>query len=89
MLKDILSKAQGVLVVIDKTREIYFIENVKVHIDVVLDLGSFVEIEVMQTPVAADKDKLLAQCKQYLALFGVSEADLVPHSYSDLLAQKS
>lgn len=89
MLKDILSKAQGVLVVIDKTREIYFIENVKVHIDVVLDLGSFVEIEVMQTPVAADKDKLLAQCKQYLELFGVSEADLVPHSYSDLLAQKS
>ena len=35
VLKDMLIKAQGVLVVIDKTREIYCIENVKFHIDVV------------------------------------------------------
>jgi adenylate cyclase, class 2 len=89
VLKDILVKAQGVLVVIDKIREIYFIENVKFHIDVVKGLGSFLEIEVMETNLATDKKELLAQCRQYLRLFSVSESELVPYSYSDLLLQKA
>ena len=89
MLKDILVKAQGVLVVIDKIREIYFIENAKFHIDVVKGLGSFLEIEVMETNLATDKKELLAQCRQYLRLFSVSESELVPYSYSDLLLQKA
>src|SRR3989339_2205697 len=42
-LKEILSKALGILVVVDKSREIYFIDNVKFHIDVVENLGIFVE----------------------------------------------
>jgi adenylate cyclase class IV len=37
-LKEILTKSLGVLVVVDKTREIYFIDNVKFHIDTVVDL---------------------------------------------------
>jgi adenylate cyclase class 2 len=34
-LKEVLIKSVGVLVVVDKIREIYFIDNVKFHIDVV------------------------------------------------------
>ena len=41
-LKELLTKALGVLVVVDKKREIYFIDNVKFHIDAVQGLGSFV-----------------------------------------------
>src|SRR3989344_1781403 len=37
-LKEILSKSLGILAVVDKLREIYFIENVKFHIDTVKDL---------------------------------------------------
>src|SRR4051812_43904611 len=46
-LKDILSQSLGVLVVVEKQREIYFIDNLKFHIDVVENLGSFVEIEAI------------------------------------------
>jgi adenylate cyclase, class 2 len=77
------------LLVIDKIGEIYFIENAKFHIDVVKGLGSFLEIEVMETNLATDKKELLAQCRQYLRLFSVSESELVPYSYSDLLLQKA
>ena len=44
-LKNVLEKAYGVKAVVDKKREIYFIDNVKFHIDDVQGLGSFVEIE--------------------------------------------
>ena len=77
----------GVLVVVDKIREIYFIDNVKFHIDVVEGIGSFIEIESIENATIG-KQKLLDQCAQYLVLFGINESDLVPSSYSDLLLQK-
>lgn len=46
-LKDILERANEVLCVVDKQREIFFIDNVKFHIDRVEGLGSFVEIEAI------------------------------------------
>lgn len=87
-LKGILLKALGVLVIVDKKREIYFIENVKFHIDIVEDLGAFVEIEAIDNEGIIGKDKLLQQCQFFLDLFKISQEDLISVSYSDLLLQK-
>lgn len=87
-LKDILMKSLGVLVVVDKQREIYFIENVKFHIDEVKNLGSFIEIEAIDKDGSIGKNKLLQQCKQYMELFGIKDVDLISCSYSDLLLNK-
>ncbi|GBD93252.1 CYTH domain protein [bacterium BMS3Abin05] len=87
-LKEILTKALGVLVVVDKKREIYFINNVKFHIDIVKDLGTFVEIEAIDNHGNTSKDQLLAQCQYFLDLFKISQDDLISVSYSDLLLQK-
>jgi len=84
----VLIKSLGVLVVVDKQREIYFIDNVKFHIDTVKDLGTFVEIEAIGENEKADKDELLRQCKYYMKLFKISAEDLISVSYSDLLLQK-
>jgi len=84
-LKEILTKVLGILVVVDKQREIYFIDNVKFHIDVVKDLGTFIEIEAIGGGDDLGKDKLLEQCQFFLDLFKISQADLVSVSYSDLL----
>lgn len=87
-LKEILTKALGVLVVVDKSREIYFIDNVKFHIDSVKDLGTFVEIEAIDPYGKIGKEKLLEQCNYYLDLFKIKREDLISNSYSDLLLQK-
>ncbi len=87
-LKEILTKSLGVLVVVDKKREIYFIDNVKFHIDIVEDLGTFVEIEAIDNDGTFGKDKLLEQCQFFLDLFKISQEDLISVSYSDLLLQK-
>jgi len=87
-LKEILTTALGVLAVIDKSREIYFINNVKFHVDIVKDLGTFVEIEAIDPDGTIGKEKLLEQCNYYLDLFKIREEDLISNSYSDLLLKK-
>ncbi|MCL4418439.1 MAG: class IV adenylate cyclase [Actinobacteria bacterium] len=84
-LKDILTKSLEILVVVDKKREIYFIENIKFHIDKVKNLGDFIEIEAIDKEGSIGKDKLLKQCNQYMELFGIKDSDLISCSYSDLL----
>lgn len=84
-LKLILSQACGILTVVDKKREIYFINNVKFHLDTVLNLGTFMEIEAIDSEGNIGKEKLLEQCQQYLKDLHIAETDLISVSYSDLL----
>ncbi|MHB9031826.1 MAG: class IV adenylate cyclase [Anaerolineae bacterium] len=88
-LKAILSLALGILVVVDKQREIYFIDNVKFHLDTVANLGTFAEIEAIDADGSIGEPLLRQQCQRYLELFGINPADLVSCSYSDLLLGKT
>ncbi|MBX2878215.1 MAG: class IV adenylate cyclase [Saprospiraceae bacterium] len=87
-LKEVLDAALEKLVVVDKMREIYFIDNVKFHLDKVDGLGTFVEIEAIDQDGTIGEEKLQEQCNYYLQLFQIPESDLVPYSYSDLLLGK-
>lgn len=88
-LKEILTKSLGTSCVVDKQREIYFIENVKFHIDKVKDLGTFVEIEAIDTEGKISKEKLQEQCNYYIKLLEINAKDLISDSYSDLLQRNS
>jgi len=85
-LKAALAAALGTRVVVRKAREIYFIDNVKFHIDAVDGLGSFVEIEAIDATGGIGAETLRAQCAEYVVLFGLRAQDLLAHSYSDMLA---
>jgi len=84
LLKELLEKALGVLAVVDKKREIYFIGNAKIHLDIVKDLGEYIEIEIQGNP-HDDKSELLNKCKYLLKLFGIKDENLISYSYSDLV----
>jgi len=88
-LKEMLVRSLGVLVVVDKRREIYFIDNVKFHVDVVEALGTFIEIEAIDADGSIGKQRLLEQCHRYVDLLGIQEHHLVPRSYSDLLLENA
>lgn len=88
-LKDILSTHLGVKVIVDKTRKIYAIDNVRFHLDVVQQLGTFIEVEAMNEgpfPLTADLKK---QCDFYFHAFKLEENQLVRLSYSDLILEKN
>lgn len=85
-LKQLLAAALGIIRVVKKQREIYFISNVKFHIDAVEGLGEFVEIEAIDAVGRLGRPRLLRQCREYMELFGISQDDLVRGSYSDMPA---
>ena len=86
-----LLKTLGQLAVVDKKREIYFIENVKFHLDKVVGLGNFVEIEAINSENVDNTEGVLspevlhAQCRFYVDLFNIQESDLLTNSYSDMV----
>ncbi len=84
-MKDVLEKALGIKIIVSKKREIYWIENVKFHLDEVEKLGKFVEIEAIDYEGTIGKEKLSAQCENYLKLLKIPAQNLIPDSYSDLL----
>lgn len=84
-LGDTLAQALGVKVIVDKKREIYFIKNVKFHIDEVKGLGSFVEVEAIDEKGDIGLEKLNEQCFFYLKEFKINDSDLITNSYSDLI----
>ncbi len=84
-LKEVLTKSIGVKVVVKKRREIYYISNVKFHIDEVPGLGSFVEIEAGNILADLSYEQLKEQCDFYMKAFNIRPEDLVEISYSDML----
>ncbi|MFH0882876.1 MAG: class IV adenylate cyclase [bacterium] len=88
-LKVLLTRALGVLVVVDKKREIHFVGNVKIHVDEVERLGDFVEIEAIADEEMNTEEKLRAQCKSFMERLGVLPEHLLGRSYSDMLLEKA
>lgn len=87
--EQLLEKALGIKVVVEKYRKIFFIDNVKFHLDEVPGLGSFVEIEAGNLSDASKTIEVLRdQCNYYMKAFEISEKDLINHSYSDMILAK-
>lgn len=84
-LKALLSEMLGVHRVVEKQREIFFFENVRIHLDRVRGLGSFVELEAVfdgsRSALAEQRRKLDFLMRE----IGVREEDLVSASYEGLV----
>ena len=85
VLKEILERSMGIRVVVDKLREIYFLDNIKVHLDRVEGLGNYVEIEAQSEEGGLAEDYLRRQCERLMEDFGIKKSDLLSDSYLDLL----
>ncbi len=81
---EILRRAFPVQAEVRKTREIYRLEGVQVHLDAVEGLGKFLEFEKTVSGEAEEKAgrEQLESLRRY---FQVAEEDLMASSYSDLL----
>lgn len=88
-LKTILEKALGNKCVVEKDREIVYIDNVKFHLDTVKDLGTFLEVEASNKDNKLTKDKLQEQCNFYIKLLQINPKDFISDSYSDMIQQNN
>ena len=84
-LLDILKKTNSVLAEVHKNRNIFFIDNIKFHIDSVKSLGNFLEIEAISENDQLDISTLKKQCNKYMKIFNIDNGMLVDKSYSDMV----
>jgi predicted adenylyl cyclase CyaB len=82
-LKQALAAALGVRVVVDKTREVFLYHNVRIHLDQVRELGTFLEFEAVLDDKIDDAAGR-AQVEWLCGQFDILPADHVACSYADL-----
>lgn len=86
-LREMLAASLGTLVVVDKKREIFLYQNVRIHLDEVDGLGTFLEFEAVVTE-AIDDAAARAQVDWLRQQFRIDAVDLLSCSYSDMLMGK-
>ncbi len=84
-IRQLLTKALGVDVIVNKKREIYFIDHIKFHLDVVRDLGTYVEIEVIDDGAGIEPEVMIKTCEEFMQVLVIESEQLVSSSYADLL----
>lgn len=83
----ILEQALGVRTVVRKRRQLWRLDNIRIHLDEVEGLGSFVEFEV-QVLAGREVAGCRAQAAALMIKLGIHDADLIAGSYADLVAER-
>lgn len=84
-VKVALTEAVGVVGIVDKQREIYLAENVRIHLDRVVGLGEFLEFEAVLDD-SIDEKKGHEQVKRLQLAFQSVVNDGLSASYGDMIA---
>ena len=83
----LLSDALGIVTQVHKQRELWQMDNVRIHLDTVEGLGTFIEFEVMVV-AGHTAEQCHTQAQELLAAFGITADDLLAGSYADLAGQR-
>jgi predicted adenylyl cyclase CyaB len=83
--KALLSEILGVHRVVAKQREIFLVDNVRIHLDRVEGLGTFLELEAIFDGDASAEAAEQRKVEDLMKELGVAESDLVATSYEALL----
>jgi len=85
-LRETLSETLGQWLVVDKQRLVYLWENVRIHLDRVEGLGTFLEFEAVLGPDDTEEEGQ-RKVAHLTDAFGLRPEDLISHSYSDMMAE--
>jgi adenylate cyclase class 2 len=80
--KELFERALGIMIIVDKKRLLYMYKNARIHVDIVKNLGTFMEIEVEVKKGNRQAEKLMRELLQYLK---IPRSDFIKESYSDLI----
>jgi adenylate cyclase class 2 len=83
--KKLLDKFLPTKLVVEKTREIYTLEKIRVHLDQVKGLGAFVELERPTKDEIGEINKSKSMLANIGAKLGFKDEDFEALSYADLL----
>ncbi|MEM7315771.1 MAG: CYTH domain-containing protein, partial [Planctomycetota bacterium] len=79
-----LDAAYQIHVVVTKNRDVYFYENVRIHLDCVEGLGDFLELEAVQCE-GLDREAQYALVERLCQQFLIGPDDRLRGSYRELI----
>jgi homotetrameric cytidine deaminase len=85
-LREALDAAFGPLIVVNKRRRLLLRDGLRIHLDEVEGLGSYLELEAVAAP-ESDLTEEQEKVERLQAELEIDDADLVAASYSDLLLE--
>ena len=85
-LRDLLSAAYGAVGRVRKRRTLFLIGRTRVHLDRVVGLGHFLELEVVLAD-GESADAGVREAERLMSRLGVEPSQLVEGAYVDLLAR--
>jgi homotetrameric cytidine deaminase len=85
LVREALDAALDETVVVVKRRHLFMWENVRIHLDDVEDLGTFIELEAMVGPGLNSPEEAAEKVARLCSELAISEHALVAAGYSDLL----
>jgi adenylate cyclase len=81
-----LTRSNGIRGEVKKVRHLYFMGRTRIHMDQVVGLGDFLELEVVMHE-GDDSHNGVAEANEILAQLGVPQAACLSGAYIDLLLQ--
>ena len=78
---DELFQNQKIIGIVKKTRRIYSIQNIKIHLDLLPNHEKFIEIEAIDRSGKFTIDELRDQCLTMKAKLRIADHDLIPTGY--------
>jgi adenylate cyclase, class 2 len=84
-LERALTMALGVVAVVRKSRRLFLLDGVRIHLDAVEDLGTFIEFEAVAGPDDTDLTRFESRLNSLRGAFAITDDALIPQSYCDLL----
>ncbi len=87
-LEQILTLGLGKTITVIKRREVYMVGQTRVHLDQVLDLGNFMELEVVLRP-GQGQSSGVEIAEELMRKLGIAASDLISWAYADLLAAQN
>lgn len=83
-LRAILTKIHGAWVEVEKTRQVWLWENVRIHLDDVKGLGQFVELEAVTEEKGIEESH--QRVETLMRALEITSEQLVEGSYGDIVA---
>ena len=83
-LRDVLERSHGVTQIVEKMRTVCLVGQTRIHLDEVVGLGSFVELEVVLHDGQPESEghRIAAEL---MARLGIAATDLLTSAYAEML----
>ena len=94
VMRNVLTHVLGIRCQIEKSRRLYLYRGARIHLDRVMQLGTFIEFEVPLAPLsdlprdAGEATRAHEVMRELMRVYGLNDEDAIKASYSEMIEER-